>query len=136
MDLAVVRGGCEEDAVLRVGPRDAPNGAFVAVVLVSTEYTARADRMPQVLFDIPLQCLLQSMLVAVYFEYLDGLVGGACCETAAIVIQDGIVLGKVSSPGFRSLHMSGNPYNHVLMARVRNDLCLITAISALTMMSP
>jgi hypothetical protein len=35
VDLAVVGGGCEEDAVFGVGPGDTPDGAFVAVVLVS-----------------------------------------------------------------------------------------------------
>ena len=41
MDLAVVGGGCEEDAVFGVGPGDTPDGAFVAVVLVSLSYRAR-----------------------------------------------------------------------------------------------
>lgn len=34
VDLAVVGGGGEEDAVFWVGPGDAPDGAFVAVKVV------------------------------------------------------------------------------------------------------
>lgn len=41
VDLAVVGGGGEEDAVFGVGPGDAPDGAFVAVVLVSLCYVGR-----------------------------------------------------------------------------------------------
>lgn len=34
------------------------------------------------------------MLVTVYFKDLDGFVGGASCETATIVVEDGIMLGQ------------------------------------------
>jgi hypothetical protein len=69
-DLAVVAGRGQDVAVLGVCPRDAPDGALVA-----------------------LQGLGQALRLALDLEDLDGLVGGACGKAAAIVVEDGIVLG-------------------------------------------
>lgn len=68
-DLAIVAGGCEDVAVLGVGPRDAPDGALVA-----------------------LERLRQSLRLALDLENLDGLVGGAGGEAAAVVVENGIML--------------------------------------------
>lgn len=44
---------------------------------------------------IPFQCFGQTVRIAFYLEDLNGFVGGAGCETAAVVIEDCIVLGDV-----------------------------------------
>jgi len=62
-------------------PGDGPDGAFVAF-----------------------ECFGELVGFAFYFEDLDGLVGGAGCEAAAVVIEYCIV-------------------NHVIMTRVRDNLC-------------
>lgn len=41
---------------------------------------------------LPLQGLDQSMRISLDLEYLNCLIGGACCESPPIVIQTGIVL--------------------------------------------
>lgn len=68
-DATVVGGGGEDGAVFGVCPGDTPDGAFMSF-----------------------QCLGQTVLVAVDFEHFDRLVGGACCQSSAVVVENCVVL--------------------------------------------
>jgi hypothetical protein len=41
---------------------------------------------------LPFECFGQAVLVAFNLEDLDRLVGGACCQSSAVVVEDSIVL--------------------------------------------
>ena len=96
-DLAVVGGGCEDVAVLGVGPGDAPDGAFVSVGTRQSD--GRQGRCQRRGSDVPLERLDEAMRLVFYLEYLDGLVGGAGGQPAAVVVEDSIVLHVVSIVG-------------------------------------
>jgi hypothetical protein len=77
-DLTRIRGGGEKRAEFGMGPREAPNGTVVSF-----------ER-----FSVPVG-------VAFDVEDGDGFVGGAGCEAAAVVVEDGVVLlGGVSELGW------------------------------------
>jgi hypothetical protein len=89
-DLAVVRRGGEDVAVLGMRPSDTPYGAFVSAALS----TARSSSV----FggDVPSQRLDQCVFVALHLEDLDRLVRRARREPPAVVVEHGIVLHLVS----------------------------------------
>jgi hypothetical protein len=89
-DLAVVRRGGEDVAVLGMSPCDTPYGTFVSAALS----TARSSSV----FggDVPSQRLDQCVFVALHLEDLDRLVRRARREPSAVVVEHGIVLHLVS----------------------------------------
>lgn len=92
-DAAVVGGGGEDGAVFGVGPGDAPDGAFVAVgVVLERERERVVFVCARLGGHLPFECFCQAVLVAFNLEDLDGLVGGAGCQSSAVVVEDSIVL--------------------------------------------
>lgn len=99
-DATVVGGRGEDGAVFGMGPGDTPDGAFM-----------------------PFECFRQAVLVAVDFEHFDRLVGGACCQSSAVVVEDCVVL--VLMLAGRSMWFSRtSSYNHIIVTRVGDDLRL------------
>jgi hypothetical protein len=80
---------------------------------------------------VPFQGFDQPMGIAFYFEDLDSAIGRACCEAAAVVIEDCIVLSKsvaiLITPKGRcrksSIRRKRGIYYHFIMTGVRDNLC-------------
>lgn len=90
-DAAVVGGGGEDGAIFGMGPGDAPDGAFMAVeVLEIGFHDCMASRAAG--WHLPFECFCETVLVALDLEDLDGLVGGACRQSSAVVVEYCIVL--------------------------------------------
>jgi hypothetical protein len=73
--------------------------------------------------NLPFECFCETMLVAFDLEDLDRLIGGACCQSSAVVVKDGVVLLRAISWSFgmrsgRVVRRMFGTYNHVIVTGV------------------
>ena len=73
---------------------------------------------------MPSKCICESVGCVVDFEYLDGLVGGAGCKAAAVVVGNSIMLGRTTFNAVEYIAILRNAYYHILVTMVIDRLGL------------
>jgi hypothetical protein len=69
------------------------------------------------------------MLVGFQLEDLDGFVGGTCCESSTVIVEDGIMLSEVLVQSTMRVMWSCPAYNHIIVPGVGDDMGLRLALA-------